>query len=167
MSSTSDLQLFLLRHADAGDPAAWSGDDDDRPLSDKGELQAERLGTFLAGIGFSVDAVRSSPKVRARRTAEVVADAIGAHVQLDDRLGSGCGPATVDAIVADAGDARRVLLAGHDPDFSELLAWLSGSDRLTMKKGEFARLDVKGRVADGRARLRWLMPPDLLDPNRR
>ena len=68
--------LHLLRHADAGDPEAWRGDDAARPLSPKGEAQAERLGAFLAGAGFRTDAVISSPKVRARRTAEIVADLV-------------------------------------------------------------------------------------------
>jgi phosphohistidine phosphatase len=166
MSPHAALQLFLLRHADAGDPGAWRGDDDDRPLSSKGERQAERLGAFLAGLSFRTDALVSSPKVRARRTAEIVGEAIGVGVRLDDRLGWALDPATVDAIVADAGGPRRVVLTGHDPDFSHLLASLSGAEDLSMKKGAFARLDVTGRVADRQAVLRWLVPPDLLDPDR-
>lgn len=158
-------QLHLLRHADAGDPMAWRGDDDARPLSELGIRQAERLGTFLAEIGFRPDAVISSPKVRARQTADIVATAIGAGVRSDDRLGAGVGPEVVDAVLADAGHPERPVLVGHDPDFSHLLAWLGGADGVTMKKGAFARIDVKGRVADGRGALRWLVPPDLLEPD--
>jgi phosphohistidine phosphatase len=166
VSPHGDLQLFLLRHADAGDPAAWHGDDADRPLSEKGELQAERLGAFLAGIGFRADVLITSPKVRARRTAEIVAEAVGAGVRLDERLAGAFDPETVDAIVAEAGGPARVVLAGHDPDFSQLLGWLVGADGLTMKKGAFARIDIRGSVAGGRGALRWLIPPDLLDPDR-
>jgi len=166
VSPSADLQLFLLRHADAGDPEAWRGDDADRPLSAKGEAQAERLGAFLAGIGFTTDAVISSPKVRARRTAEIVAAAIGATVRLDERLGRGFDASVVDAILRDAGHPRRPVLAGHDPDFSELLSSLVGTE-LELKKGAFARVDVRGRVADGRGALRWLVSPDLLDRDRR
>ena len=166
MSPASDLRLLLLRHADAGDPEAWRGDDADRPLSEKGELQAERLGSFLAGIGFSTDALISSPKVRARQTAEIVGAAIGAAVRLDERLGRGFDASVVDAILRDAGHPSRPVLAGHDPDFSQLLAWLSGASAVPMKKGAFARIDVKGPVAEGRGTLRWLVPPDLLDPDR-
>ena len=164
--SRADIQLHLLRHADAGDPEAWRGDDADRPLSEKGELQAERLGAFLAEIGFRADAMISSPKVRARRTAEVVGEAIGVGVRLDPRLASDFEPETVDAILADAGNPRRPVLAGHDPDFSSLLGWLSGTNALTMKKGAFARVDVRGTVAGGQATLRWLVPPDLLERDR-
>lgn len=162
-----DLQLYLLRHADAGDPEGWAGDDAARPLSEKGELQAERLGAFLAEIGLRPDAVISSPKVRAHRTAEVVATAIGVGVRIDERLAQGFDPETVDAILADAGSPRQPVLVGHDPDFSQVFSWLSGADGLTMKKGAFARVDVRGAVADGRGTLRWLLPPDLLDRDRR
>ena len=162
-----DLQLHLLRHADAGDPADWAGDDAARPLSEKGELQAERLGAFLAELGVRPDAIISSPRIRARRTAEVVGAAIGVGVQLDDRLGVGFDAAAVDAILADAGDPRRPVLVGHDPDFSSLLGWLAGADGLTLKKGALARVDVRGAVVDGRGTLRWLVPPDLLDRDRR
>jgi phosphohistidine phosphatase len=164
---TQTLQLHFLRHADAGDPARWAGDDAERPLSEKGELQSERLGAFLAEIGFRPDAIISSPKVRARRTAEIVGLAIGVGVRIDDRLGESFDPAAVDAILADAGGPRKVVLVGHDPDFSQILAWLTDSDGLTMKKGAFARADVRGTVADGRGTLRWLVPPDLLKPTAR
>jgi phosphohistidine phosphatase len=162
-----DLQLHFLRHADAGDPEGWTGDDAQRPLSDKGELQAERLGSFLSEVGFQPDAIISSPKIRARRTGEVVGAAVGVGVRLDERLAGGFDPATVDAILADAGNPARPVLVGHDPDFSQVLGWLANADGLTMKKGAFARVDVRGPVAEGRGTLRWLIPPDLLDRGRR
>jgi len=160
------LQLHLLRHADAGDPEAWDGPDADRPLSEKGRLQAERLATFLHGVRFVPDAVISSPKARARETAEIVADAWTTGVRFDDRLASGFDLPAVDTILADHGAPRQPLLVGHDPDFSGVLSALVGAD-LTMKKGAFARVDVRGRVADGRGALRWLVSPDLLDRDRR
>jgi phosphohistidine phosphatase len=162
-----DLQLHFLRHADAGDPEAWQGPDDTRPLSEKGELQAERLGSFLAEVGFQPDMIVSSPKIRARRTAELIGAAIGIAVRIDDRLAGSFDPATVDAILADAGGPSRPVLVGHDPDFSHVLGWLANADGLTMKKGAFARVDVRGPVADGRGTLRWLVAPDLLDRGRR
>jgi phosphohistidine phosphatase len=166
VSARSDRQLLFLRHAHAGDPEAWHGDDAARPLSAKGERQAERLGAFLAAAAVKPDAFVSSPKLRARRTAEIVAAALGGEVRIDDRLAGALHPETIDAILADAGDPGRPVLVGHDPDFSTIVAWLAGADDLTMKKGALARIDIDGRVADGRSALRWLVPPDLLDPRR-
>ena len=82
-------ELYLLRHAHAGDPEAWSGDDALRPLSAKGEAQAERLGAFLAGVSFGPDAIVTSPKVRAAETARIVAGHLDMTVSEDPRLGGG------------------------------------------------------------------------------
>jgi phosphohistidine phosphatase len=157
------LQLHLLRHADAGDPKAWRGDDAARPLSDKGYAQAERLALHLALVGFEPDAVLSSPKVRARQTAEIVASALGREVRLDDRLGEGLPVEAVEAVLRDAGDAARPVIVGHDPDFSELLSTLTGA-RLEMKKGALARVDLPDGLRPVGGQLRWLLPPDLLPP---
>lgn len=160
------LELHLLRHADAGDPGAWTGDDDDRPLSEKGIRQAERLAVHLLRIRFAPDAIVSSPKARARQTAEVVAAALSRDVRIDERLGGPVDVATVGRVVADAGipdgGSGRVVLVGHDPDFSELVGTLGGVASPVMRKGALARLDVPGRLEAGQATLRWLLPPDLL-----
>ncbi len=157
------MLLHLLRHADAGDPDAWDGPDAERPLSDKGRDQSTRLGEQLSRIGFTADAVVTSPKLRANETAEIVADLIGASVTEDPRLAGALDPETVDEILDGLGDAHRVVLVGHDPDFSELLSTLCGAE-LTMRKGAFARLEVDRPLRPGRAGLRWLLPPDALKP---
>ena len=156
------MELGLLRHAHAGDPATWDRPDDLRPLTDKGRQQAERIGRFLAAAGFVPDTVLTSPSVRARETAELVADHLGVSVRIDPRLGSNLDLATVEAILDDAGRPARPVLVGHDPDFSDLLAQLTGSPGLRMRKGAFALLDVERPLAPGSAELRWLVPPDLL-----
>jgi phosphohistidine phosphatase len=156
------IELYLLRHAHAGDPGAWSGDDDVRPLSAKGEAQAERLGAFLAGVGFQPDAIVTSPKVRAADTARIVAAHLGANVTEDGRLGGGVTVATVEAVLADVGDPGRVVLVGHDPDFSELVEAFTGAG-VAMRKGSLARIDVRRPLRAGAGELRWLVPPDALE----
>ena len=156
------LELYLLRHAHAGDPGGWDGPDSARPLSARGEAQSERLGEFLAGIGFAPDAVISSPKVRSVRTAEIVAERLGVEVELDERLGGFLDTAVVEAVLRDAGDPARPVLVGHDPDFSALLEALTSSANTPMRKGALARIDVRRPLRPGAGELRWLVPPDLL-----
>lgn len=165
------IELYLLRHAHAGDPGAWEGPDDRRPLSDKGERQADRLGRFLAGIGFQSDAVITSPKVRAAQTATIVAERLGLPVGQDERLAGEVNIETLEAILRDAGDPLRPVVVGHDPDFSELVAILCSAAqvpmaRVPMKKGALARIDVPRPLEPGGGTLRWLVPPDLLRPER-
>jgi phosphohistidine phosphatase len=158
--------LHLLRHADAGDPAAWEGPDAERPLSDKGRKQSERLGKYLAGIAFRGGPFISSPKVRAAQTAELVADEVKAKVDLDDRLGESLSLEVVEGVLRDAGDPERAVLIGHDPDFSDLLAELVDTTRIEMRKGALARIEVDRPLRPGAGTLRWLIPPDALKPGR-
>lgn len=155
------VALHLLRHADAGDPADWVGDDDLRPLSAKGRRQAERLGRHLAAVDYRLDVLISSPRVRAVQSAAVVAEALGLRVILDARLAEPLGPSQVAAILRDARDPARPALVGHDPDFSALLALLGGVGG-GMPKGALARLDVQPPFEPGTATLAFLLPPRLL-----
>jgi phosphohistidine phosphatase SixA len=156
--------LHLLRHAHAGDPEAWQGPDASRPLSDKGRAQSERLGRLLADR-FRPDLLLTSPKLRAFQTAEIVGDRLGVVVVVEDRLGGPLDEARLEAILADHGDPSTPLLVGHDPDFSELVESLSGTN-VPMRKGALARIDVERPLRSGGGILRWLVPPDLLKPER-
>jgi len=156
-------ELHLLRHAHAGNPARWSGDDAARPLSDKGRRQCARLGALLAAGGEAPDLFITSPRVRAAQTAELVAEAVGAPVVIDERLVGMLDVEIVAAILAAAGPAERPCLVGHDPDFSELLADLLGVSDLPMRKGAIARVSVDGPpYRSGSAVLRYLLPPEVV-----
>lgn len=155
------VELLLVRHADAGDPAAYPGPDEARPISAKGRRQAERLGAFLAAYGIRPDVIVTSPKARAVETARIIADALAMAVVVDERLAEGFGTAELLELLAAHGDPRRPLLVGHDPDFSDLASTLCGGD-IDLKKGALARIDFDGPPVAGSGRLRWLVPPDLL-----
>ncbi len=158
------VELHLLRHADAGDPLAWSGPDAARPLSQKGRRQAERLADFLVTVDVRPEAILSSPKLRALETAEIVAARLGLAVLRDDRLAGGVDLAAVETLLADHGDPARPALVGHDPDFSELLAVLLGPGSPPLRKGALARVDATRPLRSGSGTLRWLVPPELLKP---
>jgi phosphohistidine phosphatase len=159
------MYLHLLRHAHAGDPEAWTGDDAARPLSDKGRRQSKRLGRALAGFAFTPDLLITSPKLRAVETAEIVAELLDASVAVDDRLAKSLDLSTVDAVLSDHGDPERPVLVGHDPDLSELVAVLCAAG-IPMRKGAFARIDVDRPLEPGAGTLRWLVPPNLLKTER-
>jgi phosphohistidine phosphatase len=153
--------LYLLRHAHAGDPEGWAGDDDLRPLSEKGRRQASRLGEALARWSDAPDLYITSPRVRARETAELAAEAAGTKVVEDRGLARPLDAATVADICAAHG-ADRPCLVGHDPDFSEVLGELLGVAVVPMRKGAFARIDFEGQIRAGLGTIRVLLPPELL-----
>jgi len=159
------IALHLLRHAHAGDPAKWDGDDAARPLSEKGRRQAKDLGGLLAVIDEPPDLFITSPKVRAVQTAEIVAKAMRNRVKVvvDDRLAGALDPVTVNAILDAAGNAFRPCIVGHDPDFSELLGEFIGTAPIPMRKASLARIDFVGDdVTLGQGTLRYLLPPELV-----
>jgi phosphohistidine phosphatase len=157
----TDFALYLLRHAHAGNGAAWTGDDALRPLSSRGRQQAQRLGKLLAARGIVPDTIVSSPKVRARQTANLVADVLGVGVANDERLAERFDLDALAAIMAGVG-GTSLMLVGHDPDFSDILATLVGAADLPMRKGAIARVDLALPLAPGCGILRWLFPPELL-----
>lgn len=162
MIDTSEVQLYLLRHAHAGDPAKWTGPDSARPLSDKGQGQAVRMGLFLADAGFVPDLIMSSPLVRALETARLVATPLGLPIIVSNDLASSLDLDSLDRLLTRAGNPRRPLLVGHDPDFSMLAADLLGVAELPVRKGTLLRIDTRRPLQAGNGVLRWLLPPDLL-----
>jgi len=157
--------LYLLRHAHAGDPAKWTGDDAIRPLSERGRRQAERVAKLLASAEDAPDIIITSPRTRAAETAEIVGKQLKIEVVVDRRLVGPLNPDTVAQILAGAGAAVRPCLVGHDPDFSELLGELTGASAVQMKKGSLARVDYEGNAPiPGRGVLRFLVPPEILGP---
>lgn len=125
--------IWLLRHGDA--EAGEGKPDAERELTDKGERQSRDAGRALKELGVELDACLSSPKVRARGTAELACESLGVEVELDDRLAGG----DFDPLELAAGRGE-VMLVGHEPDFSGAVAMATGS-RVKMKKGGLAAID--------------------------
>ncbi len=127
--------LWLLRHAEAEDGLP----DDERPLTDRGTMQADAVGRALAVLDVHLDACLSSPKLRAVQTAERACEPLGVAVTIEPALSGE--PFDVRELTAGLGD---VLLVGHDPSFSMLLHDLTGAQS-RMKKGGLAGIS-KGEL---------------------
>ncbi len=114
------MRLFVVRHAEAapGEP------DELRPLTQAGRATARALGERLAAE--QIDAVVSSPLLRARETAEAIARAAHTGADADERLAPGAGVAELTAAVAGRGEA--VVAVGHQPDCSEIVLALTGRE---------------------------------------
>jgi phosphohistidine phosphatase len=125
--------IWLLRHGDA--EAGEGKPDAARDLTDKGERQSRDAGEALKSLGVELDVCLTSPKVRARRTAELACDALGTPIEEDNRLAGG----DFDPVEVAAGRGD-VMLVGHEPDFSQAVALATGS-RVKMKKGGIAAID--------------------------
>ena len=115
------MRLFLVRHSEAapGEPDAL------RPLTPAGRALARELADRLAAE--ELDAVLSSPLLRARQTAEQIARAANLTAEADDRLAPGA--SADDVREAAAGRGAAVVAVGHQPDCSEIFLELTGENR--------------------------------------
>jgi phosphohistidine phosphatase len=120
--------LWMLRHADAADGLP----DEERPLTDRGVVQAENAGRALERLGVQIDTCLSSPKLRALQTAQYACAPLGLEVTVERRLSGE--PFDVEDLVTGLGD---VLIVGHDPSFSLTLHDLTGA-QARMRKGGLA-----------------------------
>jgi phosphohistidine phosphatase len=124
--------IWLLRHGDAEDVA---DDDASRRLTPKGERQSRAAGEALSKLEADIEVCLTSPKVRARQTAELACEALGVSVETTDALRGG--DFDLDALCAGRGTC---LLVGHEPDFSRAVALATGG-RVEFKKGGLAAID--------------------------
>src|SRR6266851_7136590 len=122
-------EIYLIRHGlaeERGD--AWP-DDAKRPLTDEGMSRLRKQVRGLARLGVSVDLILTSPLVRARQTAEIVAGGLHPqpHVTTLDSLTPEGSCADVIADLGKHARRSRLALVGHEPGIGELAARLIGS----------------------------------------
>ncbi len=156
-------RVYFLRHGKAMSRTEWKGDDGLRPLTPEGEEELRREAAALKGLGLAPDVIVTSPLVRARQTAVIVAEAlgIGDRVVEDERLAQGFDVRALGRIAASHAEADQLMVVGHEPEFSATVAELIGGGAVVMKKGGLARVDlVDGSLKRGQ--LAWLLTPPLL-----
>jgi phosphohistidine phosphatase len=138
--------IYLLRHGEAEPRGA--GDDAARRLTGKGKRQSEHAGRALAALGAKVDACLTSPKVRAAETARLACGVLGVEPEVAAELSGG----GFDSLAL-AGGRGDAMLVGHEPDFSNEIARLTGA-KVKLRKGGLA-------IVDGNTLLALLRPRDL------
>jgi phosphohistidine phosphatase len=122
------MLLLLLRHADAGvsDPAKWP-DDGERPLTDVGRETQRRVSEALHRSGIKLDALYSSPLLRARQTASIVGEVFGTKtIDVCDALALKPDLAKIRACIGGGRDVQTVGLTGHSPWMDETASLLLG-----------------------------------------
>jgi len=143
------MNLFILRHGLAVE-AESSGlmKDSDRPLTSKGERKLWKIGQALTELGLQPDLILSSPYVRARQTAEIIAEALHSkkRLELSEHLTpAGSITKLIDLINRRETPPDEVMLVGHEPYLSGLVSvLLSGHSemRIVMKKGGLCKLST-------------------------
>jgi len=158
-------ELYLVRHGLAEERGELWPDDSKRPLTEGGMSRMRKAVRGLARLGVSLDVVLTSPLVRARQTAEIVAGGLDPRPSLVN-VQSLALDGTYAAVVADLEKhvrKTRIGLVGHEPAIGELAARLIGSRHpIPFKKGAVCRIDVDEIPPGGPGDLQWLLTPKIL-----
>ena len=159
------FELYLIRHGVADERGdAWP-DDTKRPLSEEGMERLRKSARGLARLDVWIDVIFTSPLVRARQTADIVAAAFDPRpsiVSIDSLAPEGTYPSLVADLEKHA-RKTRLALVGHEPGIGELAARLIGSRHsFEFKKGAVCRIDVEEIPPSGPGDLRWMLTPKIL-----
>jgi phosphohistidine phosphatase len=158
-------ELYLIRHGIAEERGdAWP-DDSKRPLTAEGTSRLRKSARGLVRLGVAFDVILTSPLVRARQTADVVASVYDPrpHIVTAEALAPGGAFQALLAELEKQARRTRLALVGHEPGIGELAARFAGSRHpLEFKKGALCRIDVEALPPAGPGTLRWLLTPRIM-----
>jgi phosphohistidine phosphatase len=157
--------LYLVRHAIAAERGDEWPDDTKRPLTDTGIARFKESVEGLAWLDVEIDEIFTSPLVRAKQTATLLAHGLGnkTSVKTLDALAPGHTPRQVMNDLSRAAKRHRIALVGHEPGLGELAAHLLGCARtLPFKKGGVCYITIQGLTSRRPGELVWFLPPKVL-----
>ncbi|HSR50897.1 MAG TPA: histidine phosphatase family protein [Acidobacteriota bacterium] len=160
-------RLILIRHGKSDWDADFSHDHE-RPLNKRGRRAARAMGLFLEGTGNRPQAILSSTAVRARTTVELAVEAAGWNLEprLTRNLYASGSNAVIEEIQAAQDEAEILLVAGHQPTWSQTCSRLIGGGELRYPTAAACcmgfSLNSWSQIRPGGAELLWFVPPKLI-----
>jgi phosphohistidine phosphatase SixA len=152
------MTICFLRHGDAVQSPSLH--DSERPLSALGMQQGSRAGKFLRATQTGIGRILASPLLRAQQAAAAVRGELDSPpVVTSEYLSSSSAPRQILDQLRSL-DAPNVLLVGHEPHLSKTISLLiSGEEgqKVEMRKGSVACVEIPLPLEPGRGTLRWLV----------
>jgi len=164
-AATGGVRVYLVRHAIAAERGDEYPDDSKRPLTARGIARFREVAQALAALDVVCDVILTSPAVRTRQTAELLAEALEprpAVTTMHALAVSGRAQEVVDALAAHA-TRSSLALVGHEPLLGEVAGRLIGSRRpLPFKKGGVCAIDLPALPVMAPGTLAWFLPPRVV-----
>lgn len=157
------MTVYLLRHGIAENNSS-TGRDEDRELTGVGREKLNALLERAAKSGVKPETILTSPYRRAVQTAKLAAKAVDGPEPVETEVlvphGS---PRGVWNEIRAYQDVKELLLAGHEPLFSQTLSYLldSPSLKVDFKKGALVAIEFESLRGEPRGTLRWMLTPRL------
>jgi phosphohistidine phosphatase len=156
------MNLYLMRHANAGIPRESLKLDAKRGLIKEGKEQCMLMARLLNALKVQVDVIVSSPLKRAMQTAQFVGTELGFEgtVEISPALGPEANYADFQKMLDKYADRESVLVVGHNPSLFQFAGRLitgNGGAGVRMRKGSVARIDMDRHPP----LLQWLIDPRM------
>ena len=165
------MKLFFLRHGLAGQHGDPKYKDDRlRPLTAQGRDKMRRIAVGMLALGLKFNAIFSSPYLRAKQTAETVAQVYKLKKNKIHVTNNLLPPASLEQLLREIKKvvpvtASSVLLVGHDPHLTEMISHLLKCSKplsIDFKKGGLCSLSIQQGSGSSSAVLNWLLTPKQL-----
>ena len=156
------MNLYLMRHANAGIPRESAKLDAKRGLIAEGKEQCMVMGRILGALKVQPDVIVASPLKRALQTAQFVGNELGyeGKVEVSSALDFNATYADFQKLLEKYADRQDLLVVGHNPNLFQFLGRLitgNGGAGVRMRKGSVARIDM----AKHPPLLQWLIDPRM------
>lgn len=161
------MDLFIFRHAEAGNRLPARARDAERSLTAEGKEELEDVARSLSRLKLRPDHIISSPLKRSRETANIVAKALKnrGKVELWDELKPEGSKQALYQRLSKLKPESRVLCIGHEPYLTQAVNEIMGHQgppRIVLRKCGLVRISIKAFNPKVEGELRWLLTPRLL-----
>ncbi len=156
------MKLYIVRHADAVSVGGDIHSDFDRTLTDRGRSDAVMMARMLAHLDIDIQAVLTSPLVRAVETGEIFGRELKREAATTQNLEPGFSPRSLYEEVASMPGKAGIVLIGHQPDVSMFISYLVSPNQGATIAMETAAIACVHLQLTGEGQLRWLLTPDVV-----
>ena len=157
------MEIYLMQHGDY----VSKEQDPEESLSPEGKDKMNKIAQALTRIDIKIDQIITSPKKRARETAEIVATSVGSSPEkiVETPLVKALTPPqeTIEYLGQFA-HLKSLLIVGHLPSLARITSYLlmdGSQEMIHFERGGIARIDVES-LPTRAGQLRWYLTPELL-----
>ncbi len=164
-ASSAKIDLFILRHGEAGNRMTVVEKDSERPLTPEGRAEILKIAKSLKAIGLQTDRIYTSPLRRARETAEIAAKILEIPTLEEwDELKPDGSKTGLYRKLARLEQNPRPILVGHEPYLTSMIGEIIGttSAKIVLKKGGVAKVRITSFTPRISGELRWLLTPKII-----
>jgi phosphohistidine phosphatase len=164
------MEIYILRHGEA-EPRGKKIAEADRKLTARGEQDVQRVMKLAAKAKVDAQLVLTSPYIRAVDTGRIAAAELDSQPRLEqtEALLPDVLPDQVWKDLRSRSKVKEILLAGHEPQLSQLIAYLLGVPalKIDLKKGALVRISMDSLAVQPHGELKWVLTPGLANARRK